>query len=144
MADTTSPAAALVAGNTEVFVQTYDKLAAMVANKRFSASNWIALIPMAMEIVETIPNLHGSQKRGVVVDLLVKLISEIPMADEDRAIIMTLVRTALPAIIDTICDGTLGKIAVNIAEQVEEGARKCFAKCQTKKQDAPRQLRRNH
>lgn len=115
--------------NVDVFNQVYDQLSKMIKGRKFTAVNWVILVPMAMELAETVPNLQGHEKRAIVVDLLIKLIGELDMSPEDRVIIMSVVRTSLPALIDTICDGALGKFAINVAEQIEEGARRCWAKC---------------
>jgi len=51
------------------------------------------------------------------------------MADEDRAAVQAILKSALPAIINVIVQGTLGELAINLAEKVKEGATKCFARC---------------
>ena len=115
--------------NPEIFNQVYDKIKGMIVNKTFTLGNWIILVTMCMEVVEVVPILHGVEKRNLVVDLIAKLITEIPMSDEDRSAVAVLIRTSLPSIIDVIVQGTLGQLAVNLAEKVEEGAKKCFARC---------------
>ncbi len=116
-----------------IFNTVYDKVKAMIVNRTFNAANWIQLVTLCMEVAEVVPNMPGSQKSELVVDLMAKLIGEIPMADEDRAAVQAILKSALPAIIDVIVQGTLGELAINIATQVQEGAAKCFAKCKSKK-----------
>ena len=115
--------------NPEVFTATYDKIKAMIVNRTFSASNWITLVTLAMEVVEALPNLKGIEKRNLVVDLVTRLVSEIPMPQQDRELVAALLHSALPSIIDAIVQGTLGQLAVNAVEQAHEGAKRCFAKC---------------
>lgn len=127
--------------NLNLFDEVYNKVRGMIKNKQFNAANWISLVIMSMEMVETLPKLHGHEKRDLVVDLMSKLIMEIPMADDDRAIVSGLIKMALPGIIDAIIDGTLGKLDLNkVAEQVgnafdsvAEGCNSCFARCKRKR-----------
>lgn len=119
--------------DVDVFSAVYDKVKSMIVNKTFSLSNWITLVTLAMEVVEKVPQLHGIEKRNLVVDLVAKLVTEIPMSEDDRAAVSAIIRTTLPSIIDAIVQGTLGQIAVNIAEEVAEQTNKCLAKCQKKK-----------
>jgi hypothetical protein len=82
-----------------------------------------------MELVEAVPHLTGKEKRSLVVDLLTKLVAEIPMAESDRALIQGLLASALPSIIDAICDSSLGVYAINLANQAQEHVTGCINKC---------------
>ena len=115
-----------------IFNQVYEKAKGMIVNKTFTLANWIALVTLCMELVEVVPGLHGIEKRNLVVDLVSKLITEIPMSDSDRAAVEGIIRTTLPAIIDVIVQGSLGELAINLANQVQEETKKCFARCNKK------------
>lgn len=103
--------------NLNIFDEVYAKVKELVGQKEFNAGNWITLLMMCMEMVETVPHLTGKEKRALVVDLLTKLIHEIPMPENDRALIEGLLSSCLPAIIDTICESSLGHYAINLADQ---------------------------
>lgn len=124
--------------NTEIVTQVYDKLSSMIGERKFTAVNWVILIPMAMELVETVPHLRGHEKRAIVCELIARLIGEINMTPEDRVIIMAVVRTSLPTLVDTIVDGVLGKFAINVVEHVQEGTRRCFARCKSTEESQPK------
>lgn len=113
-----------------VFNAVYDKMKHMIVNKEFNLGNWVNLVTLTMEVVEVVPGLHGIQKRDLVVDLIAKLVTEIPMSETDRALVSGLVKTMLPGIIDAIVQSSLGEIALNIAEKAEEHITKCWAHCQ--------------
>lgn len=112
-----------------IFDAVYDKIKGMIANKEFNLANWVSLVTLSMEVVEVVPNMHGLQKRDLVVDLIAKLVTEIPMSDSDRTLVASLVRTTLPSMIDALVQGSLGQIAINLAAKAEEHVTKCWAKC---------------
>jgi hypothetical protein len=119
--------------NINVFDELYAKIRGIIANKEFNAGNWISLVTLSMEMVETLPHLTGRQKRDLVVDLVTKLVGEIPMAENQRATVQAILGTALPAIIDVICDSSLGVYAINLIDQAQEKCHGCFAsKCPAK------------
>lgn len=130
--------------NLNIFDEVYGKIKGMIANKQFNAANWISLVTMSMEMVETIPHLTGHQKRELVVDLVTKLVGEIPMAESDRQLVQTILATALPVMIDVICDSSLGEYAINLIDDAQEKCHGCIAKCTKKKSSAPRGRRRHH
>jgi len=115
--------------NLNIFDEVYAKLHAMVSKKEFNAGNWITLVTLAMEMVETLPHLSGKDKRALVIDLITKLVTEIPMADKDRALIQTILSSSLPAIIDAICDSSLGVYAINLVQEAHAECKGCFASC---------------
>ena len=112
-----------------LFHQAYAKLKELVKAKEFNAGNWFSLVPMVMELVEQAVDLHGAQKKALAVDLLSKLVCEIPMSDADRALVKTVISTALPLMIDTIVASSLGELAINVIDDIEEKASLCFMRC---------------
>jgi len=113
--------------NLNIFDELYAKIKGMIANKEFNAGNWISLVTMSMEMVETIPHLTGHQKRELVVDLVTKLVGEIPMAEEQRKLVQSILSTALPVIIDVVCDSSLGVYAINLIDDAQQKCHGCFA-----------------
>lgn len=114
----------------DTFAQVYEKIKHMIVNTTFTSANWISLVVMAMELVEALPKLKGVEKRNLVVDLVTRLVQEVPMPEHDRILLTSLLQSALPAIIDTIVQGSLGQLAINLAQ---DAAASCFAKCSSKK-----------
>ena len=125
-------APAPVEAKLKLFDQAYAKLKELVGAREFNAGNWFALLPLAMTLVETSKTLTGSEKKALVIDLLSKLVCEIPMSDGDRAIVKSVISTALPLMIDTIVASSLGELAINILDEVEERASLCFMRCKAK------------
>lgn len=114
--------------NLNVFDELYAKIRGMIANKEFNAGNWITLATMAMEMVETLPHLTGHEKRDLVVDLVTKLVAEIPMAENQRSIVQAILSTALPVLIDVIVDASLGVYAINLIEEAKKKCNGCIGK----------------
>ena len=127
------PAAPTAESVSTLFDQAYAKVKELVRAKEFNAGNWFSLVPLVMEIVEEARDLHGAQKKALAVDLLAKLVCEIPMSDADRALVKTVISTALPLMIDTIVASSLGELAINVIDDIEEKASLCFMRCKAKK-----------
>lgn len=119
--------------NLNIFDEVYAKIKSLISSKQFNAGNWVSLVPMCMEMVETVPHLKGKDKQALVIDLITKLICEIPMSESDRAIVQAVLSTALPTMINIICNSSLGEYAINLAEEVHEQVTGCFKKCYGKK-----------
>lgn len=113
----------------ETFVQVYDKIKQMILNKTFTSANWISLVVMAMELVEALPKLKGVEKRNLVVDLVTRLVQEVPMPEHDRILLTSLLASSLPPIIDTIVQGSLGQLAINVVQDAHDATKKCLARC---------------
>lgn len=114
--------------NLNIFDELYAKIRGIIANKEFNAGNWISLVTMSMEMVETLPHLTGHEKRDLVVDLVTKLVGEIPMAENQRVIVQSILSTALPVIIDVIVDSSLGVYAINLMEAAQKKCNGCIGK----------------
>ena len=130
--------------NLNIFNEVYGKLRGMIDQKQFNAGNWITLLTMSMEMVETIPHLSGKEKRSLVVDLLTKLVGEIPMAEHDRALIQGILSSSLPAIIDAICDSSLGAYAINLAQNAHAEIKGCYNSCLGVKSKSRKNTHRKH
>lgn len=117
----------------KLFDLAYDKIKALIRQKEFSMANWFSLVPLAMELAEACGTLKGSEKKALVIDVITKLIMEIPMSEADRAILRSVVSASLPLMIDVIVSSSLQELAINIAEEIHEQAQSCFALCAPKK-----------
>lgn len=125
------------------FDVVYDGIKGMIASKTFSSATFMLLIPRCMELAETLPELTGHEKKALVLEVLSKLIDELPMQDDDKQLLKMLLITVIPSTIDLIVSSSLGQFALNLYEQAEQEVTSCFAKC-SKKQPATvsRQQRR--
>lgn len=110
----------------------FENIKASIVGKSFNVTTFMLLIPRCMEAVEDFPELTGAEKKALVLDVLSKLIDEIPLKDEDRALLKTLILNVIPTVIDTVVASSLGQFALNIYEEVEEEVKAhcgpCFKK----------------
>lgn len=116
----------------------YDGIKGMIANKTFSSATFMLLIPRCMELAESLPKLTGLEKKALVIEVLGKLIDELPMQDDDKKLLRMLILTVIPSTIDLIVSSSLGQFAINLYEEAEQEVTSCFARC-SKKDTVPRQ-----
>lgn len=119
---------------------------AAIANRKVNLSTFMLLVPRCMEIVEKIPTLTGPEKKALVLEVLARLVEELPIDEEDKQSLKLIVTTVVPVVVDTIVSSALGQFAINVVEEIEEEVTGCFAKCSKKKdaEAASRRIRHRH
>lgn len=110
--------------------QLYDAIKSAIENpSEITVATFVLLVPKAMELVEAIPNLSGTEKKKLVIDVLARLVADLPIQDEVKATILSFIENQLPTVIDIVVNSSIGEYAINVVEEVEQGAKNCFAKC---------------
>jgi hypothetical protein len=82
---------------------------AAIAGRHFTANTFISLVTLVMQFVEKSLNATGPEKKQVAMNVIGKLVQEIPMEDSHREIVLTIVNTTLPKIIDFIISAANGE-----------------------------------
>ena len=79
----------------------YEELKKVIGNRKLSRSNIVNVVLSLMQVVEHYDNVHGIQKKALILDALHHLIDK-QISDSEEAIEMKLVvQTILPTVIDT-------------------------------------------
>jgi hypothetical protein len=105
----------------------YDRLRGMITHKQVTVSNIVAIVTLAMQLVQQYVTLTGQQKKYIVIHVINKLVAEIPMSDDDRLAVQALVSTTLDKTIDYVISVATGE--VDLLGQIEETVGRCKAMC---------------
>lgn len=98
-----------------IFEELYS-LAKWALNEKegvISITNVINLVTSTMESAERFRDISGPQKKEVVVNVLDKLVEEIPATQDDKPAIQYSIKLLLPNIIDSIVSATKGQLDLN-------------------------------
>lgn len=79
-----------------------------------SAGTIIMIMVDLMKIVDTYPNLNGSQKKQLVLEVLNLVIDELPMSEDEQEGLKQLVEKTLPTVIDVVIDIDKKKLKIKI------------------------------
>ena len=79
-----------------------------------SAGTIIMIMVDLMKIVDTYPNLNGSQKKQLVLEVLNLVIDELPMSQDEQSGLKHLVEKTLPTVIDVVIDIDKKKLKIKI------------------------------
>lgn len=93
----------------EVTKTVHEEVKKSIVNKQFTAANFVVLVTLVMQIVEKFPTLSGSDKKVIAVQVIKRLIMEIPMPEGDKAAIELIVETTLSKTIDFIIAAASGE-----------------------------------
>jgi hypothetical protein len=102
-------------------VQLYGMIKDLAVKKNFNEYNYVELIIIAMTTVERFCKGEGAQKKQMVIQVLTKLVDELPITEN----VKNLIKWSMPTIIDGLVAATNGEVAVN----VRKGCGKIFSCC---------------
>jgi hypothetical protein len=108
--------------------QVYDIVRGSIANKKFTASNFVILVTIVMQVVERAQTLTGPEKKYVAVSVIKRLFMEIPFPEEEREAIAVIIEFSLSKTIDYIIAAARGELHVDL-EIVVSGFKKLFPCC---------------
>ena len=103
--------------------QVYDSIKAMIISKQFNASSFVTLVTMVMQLLGGLTQLTGPQKKDVAIQVITKLVQEIPIPGIDQETATALINTTLSKMIDFIIAAANGQF--NFTQIVEE-VKGCF------------------
>lgn len=110
--------------SSDLVDKLYISLSELVKGKKLTTENAVQIAINLMQIVETYPNLHGKQKKALVLQVLKLFVRGNMDGDEERAL-LTFIDLFLPTVIDTLVSVDKKEIAIKI----KKGFKLCFPCC---------------
>ena len=101
-----------------------------IVGRHFTANTFISLVTLVMQFVEKSLNATGPEKKQIAMNVIHKLILEIPMEDSHRTIVTTIVNTTLPTTIDFIISAANGEFDFSKVASVWKNMFPCCFKAQ--------------
>ena len=98
--------------------EVYDTVRKAIVNKKFTVSNFIVLVTMVMQILESHKDLTGTEKKALAIRVIKRLVNEIPFTDEDRVAVGIIIDTTLPKTIDYLIMAANGDL--DFGEMIEK------------------------
>jgi hypothetical protein len=80
-----------------------------IVGRTFTATTFITLVTLVMQSVEKVVELSGPEKKQVAINVIKQLVQEIPMSEADKTVVLTIIDTTLPKIIDFIVSAANGE-----------------------------------
>lgn len=111
-----SASAVSVASVNSLFAQVQS----VVTNRTFTVELFIDVTVQVMQLTEAMPSLTGAQKKSLVVAVLNKSITELPINADLKTQLQFLMQAAIPYIIDLLIAVESGAVSIE---------KKCAAKC---------------
>ena len=102
--------------STTAVENLYEDLKTILAGTKLNSSNIVAILVNLMQLVEKYPQLHGQQKKQVILYSINMLIDDQNDNVEDTATLKLLVQSTLPSIIDTLVSIDKKQIQIKIKQ----------------------------
>lgn len=112
---------------TELSNIVYDKIRGMITHKTVTIINIIGIVTLTMQLVQQFAGVEGADKKKIVINVINRLVKEIPMSDEDRVAVQAIVATTLDKTIDFVIAVANGEI--DLLGMVEDGVARCKTMC---------------
>lgn len=107
----------------------YDQVRASIVNKQFGMNNIMSLVTIVMQAVGQAVALTGPEKKEVAMQVIRKLIAEIPLPDSERETISAIIEGTVSKAIDFIIMAANGQLDFGkMAEQFKTTFACCFKK----------------
>lgn len=81
--------------------------------KTITTANVVVLAVQAMQLVEKLPNLAGSDKKNIVIQVVKLIVDEFELDADTKAAIHLIIDTTLPMTIDLIVSASRGAFGLN-------------------------------
>jgi len=91
----------------------YDGVKKTFLETTITTGNVIILAVQAMQLVERTPNLTGSDKKRIVIQVVKLIVDEFDLDSETKAAIHLVIDTTLPVSIDLIISASRGEFGLN-------------------------------
>lgn len=105
----------------------YDELRGMITHKQVGIANIISIVTLAMQLVQQFAGVSGSDKKKIVINVINRVVDEIPMSPADKAAVQAIVATTLDKTIDFVVAVASGEI--DLLGLVEENVARCKLMC---------------
>lgn len=109
--------------------QMHDSIKQSIIDKKFGMTNVVTLVTLVMQMLEQIPTLSGPEKKAVAINVIKRLVAEIPIPGVDPATISAVVDTSLSKMIDFIISAANGEFDFT---KIVEQWKSCFPCCYKK------------
>lgn len=113
--------------HSALFNEIYDKIKAAVIGRTINASNLASIAVTAMQIVEAYPKLLGYQKKELVINIICKIIVDLPVTDDTEMLLLSTAKAVLPMLIDTVVAAANGQLTLQTIEEKAKGCFSCFS-----------------
>jgi hypothetical protein len=116
-----------------IFQEGYDRVMSEVKDKIKDVENFVTFVVHAMNAVKD-ADLHGIEKKDIVVDIVRKVVDAMPITDEEKVALKARAFPTIEAIIDALVYASKGYMylahqAEQLTNDLEEGCAKCAGKC---------------
>lgn len=102
----------------------YESLSRIIGDKKVTTVNIVLIATNLMKIVEKYPDLHGTQKKSLVIHVLKRFVVDHLDGEAESSLIL-FIDMFLPSVIDTIISVDKKEVAIKI----KKGFKACFACC---------------
>ena len=109
---------------SDVIDRIYTSLSELVKGKKLTTENTIQIAVSLMKIVETYPDLRGSQKKALVLHVLKRFVKDSLDEEEEQALLM-FIDLFLPTVIEALISMDKKEIVIKI----KKGFKVCFKCC---------------
>ena len=109
------------------FDNMYTLLKNAIVDKTINASSIMGLVASAMKVVQGFPELIGPEKKDIVINLIRRVISDLPLDELDRENIKMFIDFTLPSVIDNIISATKGNFFGKIKDKAKSKGWSCCA-----------------
>jgi hypothetical protein len=99
----------------------YERVKATIRDGVLTPTSAVVMLTTAMAQVEAFAGMGGPEKKSLVLDLVDRLLGEIPVAQADGDAIRAAVRLLLPAVVDAVVAAAGGAFGINVTA----AARRC-------------------
>jgi hypothetical protein len=100
----------------------YNSLFRIIGDKKVSTTNVILIATNLMQIVEKYPEIHGAEKKSLVIHVLKRFVQD-HLDDDEETTVILFIDTFLPSVIDTIVSVDKKQISV----KMKKGFKSCFS-----------------
>lgn len=110
--------------------QTFASVKELIKQKTFNIGTIMSISTITMQVVETIPQITGGQKKRVVMTVLHRLVDESTLADDTKQKIHNAIDLAVSSAIDFIVAAANGDIP--LVNEAKEAIQTCITNCKKK------------
>jgi len=102
----------------------YESLSRIIGDKKVTTVNIVLIATNLMKIVEKYPDLHGTQKKSLVIHVLKRFVVD-HLDGETESSLILFIDMFLPSVIDTIIFVDKKEVSIKI----KKGFKACFSCC---------------
>jgi hypothetical protein len=108
--------------SSDTIDKLYESLSHIIGDKKVTTINIVLIATNLMQIVEEYPNLHGTEKKSLVIHVLKRFIVD-HLDDKKEHSLLLFIDMFLPSVIDTIISVDKKEVAIKF----KKGLKACFS-----------------